>query len=87
MENKLLEAAREGNLAELRGLLTGGTGTEGSDDMGWTPLMWASAMGFPNIVKMLLESGANPERERQEWRQRPDESMSPGFSRHSGGID
>ena len=47
MENKLLEAAREGNLAELRGLLTGGTGTEGSDDMGWTPLMWASAMGFP----------------------------------------
>jgi len=37
MENKLLEAAKQGNLAELRGLLTVGAGLEGSDDMGWTP--------------------------------------------------
>lgn len=30
-------------------------------DAGWTPLLWASAQGYPNIVTRLLKAGANPD--------------------------
>lgn len=30
-------------------------------EAGWTPLLYAAAQGYPRIVRMLLEAGANPD--------------------------
>lgn len=54
----LLVASKEGNLEEVRRLLTPGVKIDIKDERGWTPLMWAAANGHTDVVRLLLEAGA-----------------------------
>eukprot|EP00299_Pterocystis_sp_00344_P011717 c5512_g1_i2.p1 GENE.c5512_g1_i2~~c5512_g1_i2.p1 ORF type:complete len:117 (+),score=9.09 c5512_g1_i2:2-352(+) len=59
-ELALLEAARQGNLAEVTSLLAKGTNARVSDKRGNTPVYWACRYGFADVVRVLLEHGADP---------------------------
>lgn len=56
----LHNAARNGNIARVRELLNAGHAVNGLDGWGYTPLMIAIGKGHTNIVKELLNRGANP---------------------------
>src|SRR5438552_18746920 len=62
-ELALLDAAREGNAAEVRRLLGAGVAADVKDDRAapWdvTPLMCAARAGKVEIVKLLIAAGAN----------------------------
>ena len=59
---ELLEAAKLGDLARTRELLSKGGAVDTSDRRGLTPLIWASASGHLSLVRQLLESGASVDR-------------------------
>ena len=61
MREKLLNAATSGDLGELKKLLEQGADANPKDAFGWTALMWAGSMGFPEAVKLLLDAGAEPD--------------------------
>ncbi len=61
MEQALLAAVKSGDLAAVRSLLGKGADLNVRDVLGWSPLMWASAMGLTHIVRVLLENGADTE--------------------------
>eukprot|EP00803_Ostreobium_quekettii_P008573 evm.model.scf_15EXC.6 EVM.evm.TU.scf_15EXC.6 scf_15EXC:113569-121577(+) len=44
-----------------RDLLDAGSNLEARDNLGWTPLMWASHFGHAGILQLLLDEGANPD--------------------------
>ncbi len=68
LNTKLLIAARNGNLKEVRSLISQATDVNVRDQYGWTPLLWASMNGHTDIVRVLLVSGANPNtRNKYEW--------------------
>jgi len=56
------EAARKGHLAVLRVLISAGRKVDTVDEDGMTPLLWASRRGDLDSVRLLLNSGANPNR-------------------------
>ena len=56
---EILEAAAQGNLAEIEKLLNQGADVNTHDTNGITPLMLASAEGYREIVVLLLEKGAD----------------------------
>ena len=58
----LLDAAKLGQLARTKQLLSMGAGVNSADRRGFTPLMWASAGGHAEMVRQLLEIGAAPDR-------------------------
>jgi ankyrin repeat protein len=58
----LIDAAKLGELARTKELLSRGAGLNAMDARGYTPLMWASAGGHTELVRHLLESGAAPDR-------------------------
>lgn len=57
---QLMEQAHQGNEYRVRELLRGRADINSQDQQGLTPLMVAAARGHFNIVKLLLEAGANP---------------------------
>ena len=65
---KLLIAAKNGQLQEVRSLISQATDVNVRDEYGWTPLLWAAMNGHTDIVRVLLVSGANPNtRNKYEW--------------------
>ncbi|KAG2494483.1 hypothetical protein HYH03_007252 [Edaphochlamys debaryana] len=60
--SKLLQAAKQGDLAEMQALLQGGARVDAADEQdGTTPLWIASSSGHIQEVTMLLEAGASLE--------------------------
>ena len=64
-ENKLCEASRMGNMEEVRGLLGSGMVDvncvgELFSAHGYTPILLATINGHKDVVRFLLEKGANP---------------------------
>ena len=60
LNQKLLIAAQNGKIEEVRSLLAQATDVNVRDEYGWTPLLWAAMNGHTDIVRVLLVSGANP---------------------------
>ena len=60
-EADLISAAKLGDLARARELVTRGTPVDVADRRGYTPLMWSSAAGSLDLTRYLLETGANVE--------------------------
>ncbi|XP_072547050.1 uncharacterized protein [Salminus brasiliensis] len=56
----LLNAARSSNAQEVESLLAAGTDPNTRHRLGWTALMVAAMNRHHNVVKVLLESGADP---------------------------
>ena len=54
------QAIRKNDLADLKALLKSGMGVETAGERATTPLLYASAFGSPEAVKLLLDAGANP---------------------------
>jgi uncharacterized protein len=57
---QLLIAAQNGNIKEVRSLISQATDVNIRDEYGWTPLLWAAMNGHTDVVEVLLVSGANP---------------------------
>ena len=60
-EDCLLKAASVGNLEEVRQCLDAGARPNEMDLRGMTPLMLAAQWGYPKVVNLLLDTGANPD--------------------------
>jgi len=60
-ETDLIGAAKFGDLARARELVTRGAPVDVTDRRGYTPLMWSSAAGSLDLTRYLLEHGAHPE--------------------------
>ncbi len=59
-EERLLTAARTGDLAAVKLLLEKGVNIESKSRYGQTPLFFAARNGREDVVKLLLAKGANP---------------------------
>ena len=59
LESVLLEAASGGNTDMVRSFLDNGANIEIKNDVGATPLIFASAKGQKEVVTLLLDRGAN----------------------------
>ncbi|MEW6533968.1 MAG: ankyrin repeat domain-containing protein [Thermodesulfobacteriota bacterium] len=57
----LAGAAAMGDLGRAEKLLRNGENINASDALGWTPLLWACATGQTEMVRFLLERGAQTE--------------------------
>lgn len=51
---------REAKMSYLKRLIKAGIDVNFKDENGLTALMWASCLGRPDLVNLLLEAGANP---------------------------
>jgi ankyrin repeat protein len=58
-EERLLQAAQEGNVKEAKQLIESGTKVNIQDEKGYTPLHWATLQKHPDLVQLLLEKGAD----------------------------
>jgi hypothetical protein len=58
LSKNLLKAAANGEIDRVEALLKKKPNIHYTDKKCWTPLMWASAQGYEQIVKLLLEAGA-----------------------------
>ena len=58
--DELLTAARKGDLAQVKALLDKGVDVNSKSSYGQTPLFFACDRGHTEIVRLLLERGANP---------------------------
>lgn len=54
------EAAAQGDVTAVQRMLAAGTTVDTPNDYGQTPLMEAASQGRAEVVRLLLESGANP---------------------------
>jgi ankyrin repeat protein len=56
---QLIEAVKAEDMAAVKKLLASNADVHQQDDVGWTPLNYASGKGNLEIVKLLLENGAD----------------------------
>jgi ankyrin repeat protein len=61
IDEELIEAAQENNLAEVRRLLSVGADVNAKGNSDWTPLHWACEEGHVQVVIELLQHGADIE--------------------------
>lgn len=59
---QVIEAVKTGQLAKIQEALNSGADIHQQDEQGWTPLNWAAGKGDPEIVKLLLDHGADVSR-------------------------
>ena len=62
MQSELVQATRLGNIERVQQLLQDGADVNSGTDAG-TPLTAASLAGRPELVELLLDNGADPDRE------------------------
>lgn len=55
----VIEAAKSEDFRALEGLLANGAHVNEQDELGWTPLCWAAGRGDAEMIKVLLEHGAD----------------------------
>lgn len=55
----IFDAAKRGDTTTVQAFLNAGADVNARDKAGWTVLIWAAEHGYIDIVKMLLDSGAN----------------------------
>lgn len=68
LNEKLLDAAKDGNLDQVKSLIEQGADIEAKTDNGSTPLHWAAASGHTDVANLLLEKGADIEaKDRGGW--------------------
>ncbi len=53
-------AARDGDVAAVRAQLASGADVNAAETDGTTALLWATYQGSPELVKLLLDAGAEP---------------------------
>ena len=58
-EQKVIEAAKNGDREALAKLLAEGADVDEQDEQGWTPLNWAAGKGDTETVRLLLAKGAD----------------------------
>ncbi|MFT4314280.1 MAG: ankyrin repeat domain-containing protein [Wolbachia pipientis] len=58
-QEKLFDAAKQGNLSMVRSLISQGANVDSRDHNNWTPLHCATVNGHLELVKYLLEKGAD----------------------------
>src|SRR5436190_6838814 len=58
--NELIAAASDGDVTAVRRLLDEGAEVEAGDNAGWTSIIQAARSGHNEVVRLLLEHGANP---------------------------
>ena len=58
----IIEAIKKRDMEALDEFIKDKLEFNGRDRMGRTPLHWAANLGFPEIVKKLLDHGANPDK-------------------------
>ncbi|XP_047100871.1 ankyrin repeat domain-containing protein 65-like [Schistocerca piceifrons] len=56
---RLIQAAVQGLVGELRALLAAGTDVEARGGWGWTALHWAAVRGDVEVARLLVEAGAD----------------------------
>ncbi|HEY9708877.1 MAG TPA: ankyrin repeat domain-containing protein, partial [Oculatellaceae cyanobacterium] len=59
LELLLRKAAQSGNLTQVQAILAQGANVDATDRDGTTALMFAAHPGYTEIVRALLEAGAN----------------------------
>ena len=57
---QLLIASQNGDVKEVRSLISQATDVNVRDEYGWTPILWAAMNGHTDVVRVLLAAGANP---------------------------
>ena len=57
--NSLIDAAKAGDLSRVESQLKSGTPVDVTDEQGWTALSHAAGKGFVDLVKLLVNSGAD----------------------------
>ncbi|MGF1677259.1 MAG: ankyrin repeat domain-containing protein, partial [Rivularia sp. (in: cyanobacteria)] len=63
----LLEAARSGDIKRVQNFLSAGASPSVSDGDGTTALMFAANSGYTEIVRILIDSGANINYQRKSY--------------------
>jgi ankyrin repeat protein len=58
-ELQLIDAVKTGELAKVEEVLNSGSDIHQQDEQGWTPLNWAAGRGDLDMVKLLLDRGAD----------------------------
>jgi hypothetical protein len=56
----LIDAINRRDVARVHSLVESGLDVNATDERGWTPLMWAARAGASEIVRLLLDAGADP---------------------------
>lgn len=58
-ELQLIDAVKTGKLAKVEEVLNSGADIHQQDEQSWTPLNWAAGKGDVDMVKLLLDRGAD----------------------------
>ncbi len=58
--SSITRSAASGDISRVSRFLDAGENINGYDKWGWTPLMWATYYGHYDLVKWMLDRGANP---------------------------
>ena len=78
LTSQLHAAAGKGDVAAVAALLATGADVDAATDRGVTPLYIAAEQGYLELVKLLLERGANPDVKDLEWGRTPLRHASAG---------